>query len=152
MWTWVLHSAVGIFANPFECYITSQYRTVELCCDPSMHHRMSSSSTLKTSRVVTSVLLLYMNSPMEWNQEKTLLLNKPILWDPRDPQHYNKLKKILLFFILLQITPSHKKESSTRDSYVRHHEIELNMERSWSEHSPRWHVRSLRALHYSARL
>jgi hypothetical protein len=39
-----------------------------------------------------------MNSPMEWNQETTLLLiesyrNKPILWDPRDPQHYNKLKK-----------------------------------------------------------
>jgi hypothetical protein len=35
---------------------------------------------------------------MEWNQEKTLLLigsyrNKPILWDPRDAQHHNKLKK-----------------------------------------------------------
>jgi hypothetical protein len=58
MRTRVLHSAVAIFANPFECYIISQYRTVELRCDPSLHHLMSSSSTLKTSRVVTSVLLL----------------------------------------------------------------------------------------------
>jgi hypothetical protein len=35
---------------------------------------------------------------MEWSQAKTLFLienykNKPILWDLRDPQHYNKLKK-----------------------------------------------------------
>ncbi|XP_069696033.1 uncharacterized protein [Periplaneta americana] len=35
---------------------------------------------------------------MEWTQEKTLLLieryrSKPILWDPRHPQHYNKVNK-----------------------------------------------------------
>lgn len=35
---------------------------------------------------------------MEWTQEKVLLFieeyrNKPILWNPQDPQHFNKLKK-----------------------------------------------------------
>lgn len=35
---------------------------------------------------------------MEWNQAKTLIFidhyrKKPILWDPRHPEHYNKFKK-----------------------------------------------------------
>lgn len=35
---------------------------------------------------------------MEWTQEKTLLFiekyrDQGILWDPQDPQHFNKLKK-----------------------------------------------------------